>query len=92
MVKAEEVASFLAAFKEKMKIWDVLFRDERGKNTQALIDLELRPADRLAVLESLEVKDYSEGPLKSFCIEVLQCGCLEKSLRNSKCILRSQWD
>lgn len=35
-----EVSTFLKDFKEKMKIWDVLFRDERGKNTQALVDLE----------------------------------------------------
>ncbi len=27
-----EVASFLKDFKEKMNIWDVLFRDDRGKN------------------------------------------------------------
>lgn len=59
-----EVASFLKDFKEKMKIWDVLFRDERGKNAQALVDLELRPIDRKAILESLETKDYSEGPLE----------------------------
>ncbi len=58
-----EVAGFLKDFKEKMKFWDVLFRDERGKNAQALADLELRPIDRQAVLESLETKDYSEGPL-----------------------------
>lgn len=38
-----EVALFLSTFKEKMKFWDVLFRDDRGKNVQALIDLELRP-------------------------------------------------
>jgi hypothetical protein len=25
-------ASFLKDFKEKMKFWDVLFRDDRGKN------------------------------------------------------------
>lgn len=47
-----------------MKIWDVLFRDDRGKNTQALVDLELRPIDRKAILEALETKDYSEGPLE----------------------------
>src|SRR5690606_1661406 len=58
-----EVASFLKDFKEKMKFWDVLFRDERGKNAQALVDLELRPIDRKAILEALETKDYSEGPL-----------------------------
>ena len=59
-----EVTSFLKDFKEKMKFWDVLFRDDRGKNAQALIDLELRPKDRKAILEALEAKDYSEGPLE----------------------------
>jgi hypothetical protein len=59
-----EVASFLKDFKEKMKFWDVLFRDDRGKNSQTLIDLELRPIERKAILEALETKDYSEGPLE----------------------------
>jgi len=31
-----EVTSFLKDFQEKMKFWDVLFRDDRGKNAQAL--------------------------------------------------------
>ena len=57
------VAAFLKDFKEKMKFWDVLFRDDRGKNAQALVDLELRPIDRKVILEALDIKDYSEGPL-----------------------------
>ncbi|MDP2176243.1 MAG: toxin [Bacteroidota bacterium] len=64
MSTEEEVLSFLNDFKEKMKLWDVLFRDERGKNLQALVDLELRPIDRKAILETLEPKDYSEGPIE----------------------------
>lgn len=63
MSTTPEVATFLKDFKEKMKFWDVLFRDERGKNTQALIELELRPIERKTILEALETKDYSEGPL-----------------------------
>ena len=59
-----EVNSFLKDFKVKMKFWDVLFRDDRGKNAQALVDLELRPIERKAILETLEAKDYSEGPLE----------------------------
>ncbi len=58
-----EVKSFLKDFKVKMKIWDVLFRDDRGKNAQALIDLEIRPIERKAILMALEAKDYCEGPL-----------------------------
>jgi hypothetical protein len=58
------VASFLKNFKEKLRFWDVLFRDDRGKNAQALIDLELRPIERKTILKALETKDYSEGPLE----------------------------
>ena len=58
------VATFLKDLKEKMKFWDVLFRDDRGKNAQALVDLELRPIERKAILEALETKDYSEGPIE----------------------------
>jgi hypothetical protein len=47
------VNAFLKDFKEKMKFWDVLFRDDRGKNIQTLIELELRPIDRKVILESL---------------------------------------
>ena len=63
MITENEVATFLKDFKNKMKIWDVLFRDDRGKNAQTLIDLELRPIERKAVLENLQNKDYSEGSL-----------------------------
>ena len=48
-----EVTSFLKDFKEKMKFWDVLFRDDRGKNAQALVNLELRPMERKTILEAL---------------------------------------
>lgn len=63
MATKEEVELFLNDFKAKMKIWDVLFRDDRGKNVQALVELELRPIDRKNILESLVAPDYSEGPL-----------------------------
>ena len=62
MVRELEVATFLNDFKEKMKVWDVLFRDDRGKNTQALVDLEIRPMERNAILNAIETKDYSDGP------------------------------
>lgn len=59
-----QVKSFLRDFKDKMKIWEVLFRDDRGKNAQALVDLEIRPIERKEILMALEAKDYSEGPLE----------------------------
>ncbi len=58
-----EVKAFLLDFKIKMKMWGILIRDDRGKNTQTLIDLEISRIDRNDILQALEVKDYSEGPL-----------------------------
>ena len=64
MRRESEVATFLNDFKEKMKFWDVLFRDDRGKNTQALVDLEIRPIERKAILNAIETRDYSEVQLE----------------------------
>lgn len=64
MAAKEEVRLYLKEFKDKMKIWDILFRDDRGKNAQTLADLEIRPIDRKKIIEGLNVEDYSEGPLE----------------------------
>ena len=34
-----EVQRFLRTFHAKLKVFDILFRDDRGKNQQALFDL-----------------------------------------------------
>lgn len=60
----QQVNAFLRDFKAKMKIWEILFRDDRGKNTQTLLNLELRPKEREIIIKNLETEDYSEGPLK----------------------------
>ncbi len=60
----QQVNAFFRDFKAKMKIWEILFRDDRGKNAQTLLDLELRPKERQTIIENLETEDYSEGPLE----------------------------
>lgn len=64
MSTEKEVSAFLKEFKQKMTIWEVLFRDERGKNAKALVDLELRPNERKSILENLQTNDFSEGPME----------------------------
>lgn len=88
MATDKGVASFLKDFKEKMNFWDVLFRDDRGKNSQALVDLELRPVERKTILEALEPQDYCEGPLKKNFMEVLICGYSAKPSKKEKYILK----
>ena len=64
MVKSEDVEKFLKDFKIKMKIWSVLFLDDRSKNFRALAELGIMASEREKVIADLEVNDYSEGPLK----------------------------
>jgi hypothetical protein len=63
MATKEEVSQFLNNFKVKMSVFRILFRDERKKNTQALLSLEMTPDSRKKIIESLEVEDYCEGPI-----------------------------
>ncbi len=59
----EEVQSFLEQFHAKMKVYDILFRDDRGKNKKTLEELEIVPSYRKVVIESLTAEDYVEGPV-----------------------------
>ena len=54
MTSKQEVESFLKEFKEKMEIWDVLFRSDRDSNIQALADHDIRPIDRLFAYPFIE--------------------------------------
>ncbi len=63
MTNNDEIAAFLQDFHVKMNIWGIVFRDDRGKNTQTLLNLEISKDYRNKVLKELQVTDYSEGPL-----------------------------
>ena len=64
MTTAEEVNSFLKDFKTKLGIWGIVFRDDRGKNVQTLLTLEIEPIAREKILKELQVTDYCQGPTK----------------------------
>lgn len=59
----EDVQSFLEQFHAKMKIFGIIYRDDRGKNQKALEELEIVPSYRKVVIENLTVEDYIEGPV-----------------------------
>ena len=63
MITKEEVQKFLNQFHEKMKIFGILYRDDRGKNQKALEELEIMPLYRKVVIENLVAEDYVQGPV-----------------------------
>ena len=64
MVTKEEVESFLSQFSQKVKVFGIVFRDDRGKNMQTLLELEITPKYREDVIMNLDSNDYVEGPVE----------------------------
>ena len=63
MVTVDEVKAFLDQFNVKAQIFGIRFRDERGKNRETLLQLEITPLQREVIVKSLQVEDYVEGPV-----------------------------
>lgn len=64
MATKQEVEHFLSEFRTKMRIFQIIFRDDRGKNAQALLDLDISPGKRKEIIEKITLEDYSQGPLE----------------------------
>jgi hypothetical protein len=46
MANQHEITAFLQDFHIKMDIWGIVIRDDRGKNAQTLLDLEITKDQR----------------------------------------------
>ena len=64
MTEKHEVYRFLEDFKSKLGLWGVVYRDDRQKNTQTLLTLDIIPKTRTETLAGLEIPDYSAGPIE----------------------------
>lgn len=63
MIARQNVQTFLDDFFTKYRVFNILFNDYRKKNSTALLNLEISTAQRKAIIESIVVKDYCQGPL-----------------------------
>ena len=63
MATKEQVEAFLKRLKEKIKVFDIIFRDDRGKNLQTLATLEINTTIRKQVIMNIEPEDYVDGPI-----------------------------
>lgn len=64
MATKKDVLEYLKELKVKIRIFGLVFLDERGKNYQTLLDLEITPNERKKIIKELIPEDYSEGPLE----------------------------
>ena len=63
MITKEEVRKFLEQFNAKVKVFGIIFRDDRQKNKEALQQLDITPMQRELIVKSLQIQDYVEGPV-----------------------------
>ena len=63
MATRTEVERFLQQFKVKVDVFGVFFLN-RDKNLNALNELGITPIERLSIVKSIEVEDFSDGPIK----------------------------
>ena len=63
MVTVDDVKAFLDQFNVKAQIFGIRFRDDRGKNRETLLTLDISPLQREVIVKSLNTQDYVEGPV-----------------------------
>lgn len=63
MVTKQDVERFLHNFHVKLSVFGIVFRDDRGKNIQTLLELEITPKYRENIIKDLRSEDYVEGPI-----------------------------
>lgn len=88
MATEKEVEQFLKELFQKLRVFELLFRDDRGKNAQALLKLEIPPLKRKEIIENLKLEDYSEGPLEEKLHGILPMWVFGKSIKNTELYIK----
>ncbi len=88
MTTKEKVEQFLREFKTKKQFFDIIFRDERGKNSAALAELEITPIQREEVLDKLICEDYSEGPLEDTLYGIADLWVFGKTVKSKEVYIK----
>lgn len=63
MITREEVQKFLNEFNIKAQVFGIYFRNDRQKNQETLLLLDISPLQREMIVKNLQVQDYVEGPV-----------------------------
>ena len=78
----------MRTFQAKLKVFDILFRDDRGKNQQTLFDLDITPVFRVEIIKSLAVTDYSAGPIVNELVKNTEMWVFGKDIKQREVYIK----
>lgn len=88
MASKEEVEQFLKQFHQKLEIYDIVYRDDRGKNLATLALLDMPPSARTKVIKTIKVEDYSEGPIADTLNKIGEMWVFGKDVANHEIYIK----
>jgi hypothetical protein len=84
----EDVQRFLDDFHLKTGFFDIVFRDERGKNLNTLLKLEFSSLKRKEIIDGLCAGDYSEGPLPDTLHHISEMWVFGKKIKKQEIYIK----
>ena len=84
----EEVKKFLNDFRQKTKVFDIIFRDERNKNFHSLLKLEISAIQRKEIIFTLCSEDFSEGPFPDTLHHISEMWIFGKKLKKQEIYIK----
>ena len=88
MATKQEVEHFLSDFKVKLRSFRLAFWDGRGKNSQALLDLEISSIKRKEIIEKLTLENYSQGPIEDQIYGILPMWVFGKDVKGTEVYIK----
>ena len=88
MISKEEVELFLSRFNQKVKVFGLLFRDDRGKNMQTLLELEITPKYREDIITHLGPDDHVDGPVEDTLYKVGEMWIFGKEVKGREVYIK----
>lgn len=88
MADKKEVENFLLKLNQKISIFGLAFRDDREKNFQALLDLDITPKYRKDIILNLKSDDYIKGPVIDTLNKVGELWAFGKDVKNQNVYIK----
>ena len=87
-ITKQDVERFLANFHTKMQVFNIVFRDDRKKNVDALNELEIVGKYRETVIMGLEYRDYVDGPIGNTLNQMGEMWVLGKDVKGREVYIK----